>query len=129
VEDLKAELAAREKSPDLGIDAMILMPDSLIHSPDGWGAIISFAKKHDIPVGGSFLYTVKDGAIFGNANDLIKVGEYTAQLVDKIFRGEPAGKIPVVTPEQDLWINYAAAQKLGLTVPEGLLSIAESIIR
>jgi putative ABC transport system substrate-binding protein len=50
-------------------------------------------------------------------------------LADKIFKGTPAGEIPVLTPEQDLWINYTAAQELGLTVPESLLSQATNIIR
>ena len=127
--ELKSELAARENATDIVLDAMILMPDSLIHSPAGWGEIKTFAAKHRVPIGGSFPYTVKSGAVFGNANDLFKVGELLAPLVDKIFRGIPAGTIPVVTPEQDLWINYTVAQELGLTVPKGLLSRADSIIR
>ena len=50
-------------------------------------------------------------------------------LADKVLNGIPAGTIPVVTPEQDLWINYKVAQELGLRVSEGLLSMAEEIIR
>jgi ABC-type uncharacterized transport system substrate-binding protein len=35
----------------------------------------------------------------------------------------------VITPEQDIYINYAVAQELGLTVPESLLEQATEIIR
>jgi putative ABC transport system substrate-binding protein len=56
------------------------------------------------------------------------MGELAASLADKIFRGTPAGTIPVVTPEDHLRLNYKAAQELGLTVPEGLLSLATEII-
>jgi putative ABC transport system substrate-binding protein len=52
-----------------------------------------------------------------------------APLADKILKGTPAGTIPVITPEQDLYINYKVAQELGLTVPDGLLSMAVEIIR
>lgn len=129
VEELKSELVAQENATDLGMDALILMPDSLNHSPAGWKEIKTFAAKHRVPIGGSFMYTVEGGSVFGNANDLFKVGELAAPLADKIFRGIPAGSIPVVTPEQDLWINYTVAQELGLTVPEGLLSMADKVIR
>jgi putative ABC transport system substrate-binding protein len=127
--DIEADLAARAAADDLGLDAIILMPDAFNYSPAGWGVISQFATEHKVPLGGSFLYTVEQGAVFGNANDLFEVGELAAPIADKIFKGTPAGTIPVVTPEQDLWINYKVAQELGLTVPEGLLSMAAEIIR
>jgi len=129
VQELEADLAARAKSADLGLDAIILMPDILNHSPDGWAVISQFAAKHKVPIAGSFLYTVEQGAVFGNANDLFKVGQLAAPLADKILKGTPAGTIPVITPEQDLWINYKVTQDLGLTVPQGLLNMAATIIR
>jgi putative ABC transport system substrate-binding protein len=129
MEELEADLAARAASADLGLDAIILMPDGFNHSPDGWAMISQFAAEHKVPLGGSFLYTVEQGAVFGNANDLVKVGELAAPLADKVFKGTPAGTIPVVTPNQDLYINYKVAQELGLTVSEGLLSQAAEIIR
>jgi ABC-type uncharacterized transport system substrate-binding protein len=57
------------------------------------------------------------------------VGKLAAPLADKIFNGFSAGKIPVVTPEQELWINHAMAVKLGLDIPKGLLSQADTIVR
>lgn len=127
--ELEADLAARAKSADIGLDAMILMPDIFNHCPEGWGMIRDFATEHKVLLCGSFFYTVEEGAIFGNANDLFKVGELSASLADKILRDIPAGTIPVVTPEQDLWINYKVAQELGLTVPESLLNMAVEVIR
>lgn len=129
MEELKADLMARAQSADLGLDAMILMPDGFNHSPAGLAILSEFAAEHKVPLGGSFLYTVKAGAVFGNANDLSDVGKLAAPLAHKILKGTPAGTIPVVTPEQDIWINYKVAQELGLEVPEGLLSQAAMIIR
>jgi putative ABC transport system substrate-binding protein len=128
-EEIQADLAARSAAEDIGLDAMLLMPDGFNHSPFGLPVICAFAKRHGVPVGGSFLYTVEAGALFGNANNLSQVGRLAAPLADKIFKGIPAGTIPVVTPEQELWINYAVARELGLSVPDGLLKMAKGIIR
>lgn len=129
LEELEADLASRAAKEDIGIDAIILMPDIFNHSPAGWALISGFAAQHRVPVAGSFLYTVEQGAVFGNANDLVRVGELAAPLADKILKGTPAGTIPVVTPDQVLWINYRVAQELGLTVPQSLLGQAAKIIR
>ena len=129
LEELGADLAARAASDDLGMYAMILMPDGFNHGPAGLAMLCEFAAENQVPLGGSFLYTVQQGAVFGNANDLFKVGELAAPIADEILKGTPAGTIPVVTPEQDLWINYKVAKELGLTVPEGFLSMADEIIR
>jgi putative ABC transport system substrate-binding protein len=124
-----AELEKRTQAADAGADAMILMPDILNHSPDGMAAIFKFTSKFNLPLGGSFPPTVEGGAIFGNANDSLQVGSLAAPLADKIFQGIPAGTIPIVTPEQNLWLNYKRAQELGLTIPEVLLNQADNIIR
>jgi putative ABC transport system substrate-binding protein len=61
--------------------------------------------------------------------DNIEVGQLAAPLVDKIFKGTPAGTIPVITPDPHLHLNFKLAQELGLTVPEGLLNQANEVIR
>ena len=129
IPDLAADLAARAASGDVGMDAIILMPDGFNHCPEGWELISTFAAEHDVIIAGSFLYTVEQGAVFGNANDLFEVGREAAAIADKTLRGTPIGTIPVVTPDQELWINYKVAQELGLTVPDGLLGMAAEIIR
>ncbi len=127
--DVEADLAARAESDDLGIDAMLLMPDGINHSPDGWGVISKFAAEQNVPIAGSFLYTVQSGAVIGNANDFVEMGKLAAPLAKKIFDGTQAGTIPLITPVDDIYINYSVAQDLGLTVDEGLLSQATEIIR
>lgn len=129
LEELEADLAARTASADLGLDAIVTMHDGFNQGPDGYAMLSNFAAEHKIPLAGGTLSTVEQGAIFGNSPDLENVGQLAAPLADKILKGTPAGTIPVVTPEQDLYINYKVAQELGLTVPEGLLNQATEIIR
>ena len=127
--ELEADLATRAKSADLGLDAILTMNDGLNQGPDGYALLSKFAKEHKVPLCAGVLSTVQQGAVCGNSPNLVKVGELAAPLADKILKGTPAGTIPVVSPEQELYINYKVAQELGLTVPEGLLRQAAEIIR
>jgi putative ABC transport system substrate-binding protein len=74
-------------------------------------------------------YWADAGAVFSYMIGVPECGELAAALADKILEGTPAGTIPVVTPEQYLFLNYKVAQEMGLTVPEGMLSMATEIIR
>ena len=80
-------------------------------------------------VAGSLLKAEEYGTIFGLSTDKASVGRQAAPLADKIFKGTPAGTIPVVSAENYLQINVTMTQKLGLTVPAGLLKLADEIIR
>jgi putative ABC transport system substrate-binding protein len=129
VKELKAALQKRAALDDIGIDAILIMPDILNHSIDGFAAILEFANKHRVPIGGGMNFTADLGAIFSYVPDNIDQGKLAATLADKIFKGTPAGTIMVVTPESHLRFNYKVIQELGLKVNEGLLSRADKIIR
>jgi len=129
VEDLRTKLNRRSAQGDIGIDAIMIMPEFINHTSEGFEAIINFTKKHKIPLGGGAPFTVDKGAIFTFHPDFFETGMLAATLIDKIFKGIPAGTIPVASPESHLSINYKAMQELGLPVSEGLLSMAKEIIR
>jgi len=128
LEELQADLATRTKSADLGLDAILAMPDSINTSPAGTAMLSKFAAEHKVPMAGGLASQVQ-GALFVNGTNFTNVGELAAPLADKILKGTPAGTIPVLSPEQELYINYKVAQGLGLTVPESLLRQAKEIIR
>jgi putative ABC transport system substrate-binding protein len=129
VQELQAALQKRAALDDISVDAILFMPDILNHSPDGFGAILEFASEHRVPLGGGMDFTVDLGAMFSYVPDNVDQGRLAAILVDKVFRGIPAGTIPVVTPECRLRLNYRVIQELGLEVSEGLLSRADEIIK
>jgi len=129
VKELKAALQKRAALDDIGIDAILIMPDILNNSPDGFRAIHKFADEHKVPIGGGMDFTADLGAIFSYVPDNIDQGGLAATLADKIFKGTPAGTIMVVTPESHLRLNYKVIQELGLKVSEGLLNRADEIIR
>ncbi|MCL4299671.1 MAG: ABC transporter substrate-binding protein [Anaerolineae bacterium] len=128
-EDIPANLQARAASDDIGMDAILILPETLSQSAVGYGAISEFAAAHHVPVVGNIFSQVQQGALFIFAPAVIDGGKLAALQADKVFKGTPAGTLPVLTPESALVINYNVAQQLGITVPEGLLKQAMQIIR
>jgi putative ABC transport system substrate-binding protein len=127
--DISADLAARAQAEDIGIDAILIMPDAVSQSTESWAAISQFAVEHSLPVVGNTVAQAKQGALFSYAPTFSDNGMQAGLLADKILKGTPAGTLPVVTPDAQLFLNYKVAQQLGLTVPEGLLKQAVEIIR
>lgn len=128
-EEIKAELEARRKSGNIGFDAIFFIPEPLSCTDDAFLVMGKFAYEQGMPIGGILMEVSGYGSIFGINVDVRKTGEQAAILADKILKGTPAGTIPVVSSESYLEINYRVAQKLGVNVPEGLLSRADRIIR
>jgi putative ABC transport system substrate-binding protein len=127
--EIQADIETRVKSADIGVDAILLLPEILTQTPDGWAIISKFAAEHKLPLVGSSAVTAERGSIFSYNVDNLETGGLAATIVDKILKGAPAGTIMVVTPPSHLRINYKVAKELGLTVPEGLLNRADEIIR
>lgn len=128
-EELSADLEARAKAEDIGIDAILIMPEPISQSKAGWAAINKFAAEHKLPVAGNAVDQAQQGALFSYAPTYSDNGIQAALLANKILQGTLAGTLPVVTPEAQLLLNYEVAQQLGLTVPEGVLHLASEIIR
>ena len=129
VEDIRASFDTRAKTADIGMDAIQILPELLTQSPAAWALISQFAKEHKIPLVGSQLSSADNGSVFSYCVNFYEVGRLAAPLADKIFKGIPAGTIPLITPEATFRINFKIIQELGLKVSESLLSQANEIIR
>lgn len=129
LDELKADLKAREAADTIGMDAIIFMPETLVQSPEGFALLNEFSTRHKIPIGGLVPWEVEKGAVYTSGIDMYEMGVLAAPLADKVLQGSPAGTIPVVSPELHLLINYKRAQELGVIVPESLLLQAEKVIR
>ncbi len=127
--DLKTDLNARAKSEDLGMDAILTMSDGFNQGPEGYALLSKFATEHKVPLCAGSLAMVQQGGLLGNSVDLVNTGKLAAPLADKIFKGIQPGTIPVVSPEPEVYINLKVAQQLGLTVPSGLLKMANQVIK
>jgi len=114
------------------IDAILAFAEPVSATPAFVEVYGKFAVDHKIPWGGA-LVLKKDGyayeSLFGISTDSSAVGRRAAKLADKIFKGIPAGTIPVVSAESFLELNYRAADEMGLKFSENLLNKAQNIIR
>jgi putative tryptophan/tyrosine transport system substrate-binding protein len=129
LDEMEADLAARAKQSDPGVDAFLQMADGLTHSPDGSAMVMKFAADHKLPYGGGQVYQADQGAVFAYSPYDTEMGQLAAPIANKVLKGTQAGTIPLSTPENHLVINYKVAQDLGLAVPEGLLKQADRVIR
>jgi putative ABC transport system substrate-binding protein len=127
--ELEAALQAQVQSGDVDIDAIMFVAEPLTVTPGPFAVIGKFADEYGVPVGGALMMVEGYESIFGVNVESFAAGKLAAPLADKVFRGTPPGEIPVVSADNFIQINYKAAQAMGLTVPEGLLSEADEVIR
>jgi putative ABC transport system substrate-binding protein len=127
--ELEAELQARAAAGEIGIDAILFVAEPLTVTPEGFLPLGKFAAEHKLPIGGALMAVEGYGSIFGLNVETQHSGKQAAPLADKIFRGTPAGTIPVVSAESFLQIDYGVAQELGVEVPESLLGMADEVIQ
>src|SRR5262249_15657749 len=68
------------------------------------------------------------GGLMSYATDLVDVYHQAGIYTGKILGGAPAGELPVVQSTKfELVINLKAAQTLGVTIPPGVLAIADEV--
>jgi putative ABC transport system substrate-binding protein len=107
--ELEADLQARVKGSDPGLDAILLLAEPLAVTSDSFTVMGKFAHEHKLPIGGGLVSAGGYESIFGVNVNSVETGKQAAYLADKIFKGTPAGAIPVVSADSYLQINYDAA--------------------
>jgi putative ABC transport system substrate-binding protein len=72
---------------------------------------------------------VEAGGLMSYGPNFLTLYRRAADFVDKILRGAKPADIPVEQPTRfDLIINLKTARELGLTVPPGMLDLADEVI-
>ena len=125
--ELKIELQ-KQKGP-FDKTAICTIAEPLIATSEGFAVVSMFAARHSIPICGGPVLEDNYSSIFDLVPESISQGKQAAYLADKIFKGTPAGKIPVVTAEYIFILNYKQAKKLKLNITERLLTQIDQIIR
>lgn len=91
------------------------------------GMIVA-ANQAKTPVLAGATSYVEKGAIAGLGFDYYQVGVQTADYVAAILEGSEPGKLDVrIAKGSDLVVNKAAAEKLGITIPDSVLDRATSV--
>jgi len=120
---VEAALAALPSS----VDAIFLPRDSSIESHIE--TFVAFANARRVPLCAPSYQQVGKGALmsYGFVHD--DIGRQAAHLAQQIFKGVNPADLPVDMAESILSLNMAAAQRIGLEIPEEVLRQAERIVR
>lgn len=111
------------------VDAVWVGTDNTVVS--GFEALVGVCEDNDIPLFASDTASVDRGAIAAKGLNYYDVGVFSADIAARVLNGENAGDIPVRTfTEEDLIfaVNPAAAERMGITIPQDVLDIAEDIV-
>jgi len=120
---IEEAVAAQAHEPGGGI---ICLPDSF--SVTHADAISVAATRHKLPLIGP-PPLVRAGGLISYFIDIVDVHAQAASYIDRILKGANPADLPVQYPTKfSLIINLKTAKALGLTVPPGMLDLADEII-
>ncbi|MBN2009016.1 ABC transporter substrate-binding protein [candidate division KSB1 bacterium] len=127
--EIQNYLEKRGRQKDIGMDAILFVAEPLSVTADAFEVMGKFAYQHKIPIGGALMSVNGYRSIFGVNVDLISTGKQAALLADKILKGTNPGNVAVVSAESFFEFDYNTSRHFKLNVSEGLLSMADKIIR
>ncbi|MGI2034829.1 ABC transporter substrate-binding protein [Rhizobium panacihumi] len=104
-------------------DVFYIPTDNTIVS--AFEAAVGVAEEAKIPLYAADTGSVDRGAVAALGFNYFDVGKQTGAIVVRILKGEAPGDIPVtVAAGTDLVINKGAASRMGVTLPEAIVSRA-----
>jgi len=105
---------------------LIILPDSFTEAHRD--EIITAATRHRLPLIGASPFP-KSGGLMSYWIDPVDPYAQAASYIDRILRGAKPADLPVQDPAKySLIINLKTARALGLTIPPGVLDMADEVI-
>ena len=109
------------------VDVMYVPTDNTVVS--ALEAAISVAEENDIPFYSGDTDSVKRGTLASIGFNYFDVGVETGKVVARVLKGEKPGDIDVTFASgTDLFVNKAAAAKMGVTIPEAVIARANTVV-
>ena len=91
--------------------------------------IIALAARHRLPAVYFARFWAAGGGLISYGPDVLDQFRRAAGYVDRILKGEKPADMPVQAPTKyELVINLKTAKALGLTIPSGVMAIADEVI-
>lgn len=134
--DFKIETAGITTTADIPLAAQTLLEkvDCLTNLTDNTvvsslPTILEMANEKKIPVFGSEIEQVKLGCLAAEGLDYVELGKQTGRMAAQVLKGEKkASELPFETIEEaSLYVNTAAAEKLGVELPEEMTASAAEV--
>jgi putative ABC transport system substrate-binding protein len=87
------------------------------------------AEAHTLPMACGFREMTRAGCLFSYATNIREHFRRGASYVDKILKGVKPADLPFEQPTRfELIINLKTARKLGIEIPEMVLTLADEVI-
>ena len=123
-QEIKATFSAIK---EWSADAVIVL-DSELFWRNG-PLLAAAAEAQNMPMACGFREMTRAGCLFSYATNIKEHFRRGAAYVDKILKGTKPGDLPFEQPTRfELVINLKTAKKLGVEIPETLLTIADEVI-
>ena len=109
------------------VDAIWIPTDNTVVS--AFEAVVRICEDNNIPLFAADTATVERGAIGTPGLDYYQLGIECGEIAARILKGEKPADIPAKKVEMtDLYLNPAAAERMGVTIPQSVLDTATNII-
>jgi putative tryptophan/tyrosine transport system substrate-binding protein len=119
--------AAFLKLVQLQAGGLVISADALFN--DRRGEIIALAKHYSVPTIYEWRGAVAAGGLISYGTRRADAYRQIGILAGRILKGEKPADLPILQPTKfELVINMKTAKALGLTVPPGVLAIADEVI-
>jgi ABC-type uncharacterized transport system substrate-binding protein len=91
--------------------------------------VVTLAAQRNLPAIYQYREFAKVGGLISYGTDLIDSYRQAGVYTGRVLKGEKPGDLPVLQAAKfDLVINLKTAKSLGLTIPPGVLAIADDVI-
>jgi putative tryptophan/tyrosine transport system substrate-binding protein len=122
--DVEAAMSTIAASPNGGL---VVEPDA--YTTANRKMIIEFAARYRLPAVYAYPRDAAEGGLVSYGPQVVELFRRSASYFDRILKGEKPANLPVQQPlKYELVINLKTAQTLALTVPPGLIAIADEVI-
>ena len=122
--EIETAFAALARESGAGV---VLLPD--IFTVAHYQLVVALAERYRVPTVYSYGFMSERGGLISYGVDINNQFERAASYIDHILKGDNPADLPVQTPTKfELVINQKTAKALGLTIPTGLIAIADEVI-
>ena len=121
-----ATAEVQQAASSITADALYVPTDNNVVS--GLASVVGVAESKKIPLVVGEGDSVKNGGVITYGIDYTKLGYQTGQMAVKVLAGANPATMPVESQKDlRLYVNKAAAQRMGVTIPADLLAQAEVV--